>query len=101
MMFGTTCLLVLVMLLVWNLNVFLVAIFFLFFGFVDMVYFSSNLNKVSQPHDAEHEQFISASCNHQSLSLEEESLGLASCQVPRADCTQGSGMASKQELSAA
>lgn len=40
MMFGTTVLMFLVMLIIWETNVFLATAFLLFFGFIDMVYTS-------------------------------------------------------------
>ena len=38
MMFGTTVLMYLVMLMIWETNIFLATGFLLFFGFIDMVY---------------------------------------------------------------
>lgn len=40
MMFGTTLLMFMVMLIIWETNVFLATAFLLFFGFIDMVYTS-------------------------------------------------------------
>ncbi|KAK9792666.1 hypothetical protein WJX73_004356 [Symbiochloris irregularis] len=48
MMFGTTCLISIVMIVVWDVHLAAVIAVFLIFGFVDMVYLSANLTKV--PH---------------------------------------------------
>ncbi|KAL3152408.1 hypothetical protein ABBQ32_001459 [Trebouxia sp. C0010 RCD-2024] len=45
-LFGTTVLVYLVMLMIWETNFFLATAFVLFFGFIDMVYTTANLNKV-------------------------------------------------------
>ena len=37
-MFGTTLLMYMVMLIIWETNIFLATAFLLFFGFIDMVY---------------------------------------------------------------
>ncbi|KAL3139069.1 Potassium transporter [Trebouxia sp. C0010 RCD-2024] len=47
-LFGTTVLVYLVMLMIWETNFFLATAFLLFFGFIDLVYTTANLNKV--PH---------------------------------------------------
>lgn len=46
MMFGTTCLIAIVMMVVWDAPLVAVIATFLVFGFVDMVYLSANLTKV-------------------------------------------------------
>ncbi|KAL3134375.1 hypothetical protein ABBQ38_006629 [Trebouxia sp. C0009 RCD-2024] len=48
MMFGTTVLIYMVMLMIWETNFFLATAFLISFGFIDMVYTTANLNKV--PH---------------------------------------------------
>ncbi|DBA74693.1 TPA: hypothetical protein ACH3X2_009358 [Trebouxia sp. C0005] len=48
MMFGTTVLMYMVMLMIWETNFFLATAFLLGFGFIDMVFTTANLNKV--PH---------------------------------------------------
>ena len=51
MMFITTILASLAFLMAYDANVFLVIAFFLFFGFIDTVYLSANLEKVGTlPH---------------------------------------------------
>lgn len=42
-MFGTTLLMFMVMLIIWETNIFLATAFLLFFGFIDMVYTSGTL----------------------------------------------------------
>ncbi|KAL3134369.1 hypothetical protein ABBQ38_006624 [Trebouxia sp. C0009 RCD-2024] len=46
MLFGTTLLIYLVMLMIWETNFFLATAFFIGFGFIDMVFTTANLNKV-------------------------------------------------------
>ena len=46
MMFGTSCLIAVIMLVVWDAPVAAAVTVFAFFGFIDMVYLSANLNKV-------------------------------------------------------
>ncbi|KAL3134555.1 Potassium transporter [Trebouxia sp. C0009 RCD-2024] len=48
MMFGTTVLIYVVMLMIWETNFFLATAFLISFGFIDMVFTTANLNKV--PH---------------------------------------------------
>ncbi|DBA83964.1 TPA: Potassium transporter, variant 2 [Trebouxia sp. C0004] len=48
MMFGTTVLMYMVMLMIWETNFFLATAFLIGFGFIDMVFTTANLNKV--PH---------------------------------------------------
>lgn len=57
MMFGTTCLIAIVMMVVWDAPLVAVIATFLVFGFVDMVYLSANLTKVgTSPLNALHMQ---------------------------------------------
>ena len=52
MMFGTSCLITVVMLVVWDAPLVATIVVFLVFGFIDMVYLSANLNKASPPFGA-------------------------------------------------
>ena len=48
-MFGTTLLMYLVMLVIWETNLFLATAFLLFFGFIDMVYTTGEVPQPALP----------------------------------------------------